>query len=312
MNNLIVLTGPTAVGKTDISIQLAKAIGGEIISADSMQVYKYMDIGSAKVKKEDMGGITHHLIDIIDPKDGFDVTMFKKLALEAIADIYSRGHIPIIVGGTGFYIQAILYDIDFSNNEDVSIYRKELENIASEGGAIGLHDRLAKVDPEAAKNIHPNNTKRVIRALEYYKNTGNKISAHNNEQRKHTSPYNFAYLVLNDDRDKLYQRIDLRVDRMLEEGLLEEVRHLKDMGLTRDMVSMQGIGYKELLAYLDEEYSLEDAIYIVKRDSRRYAKRQLTWFRREKDVTWLDRTKLGENSAILEFIIDLLKKRGIL
>lgn len=311
MNNLIVLTGPTAVGKTDISIQLAKAIGGEIISADSMQVYKYMDIGSAKVKKEEMDGIPHHLIDIIEPKDGFDVTIFKKLALEAITHIYSRGHIPIIVGGTGFYIQAILYDIDFSDNEDVSVYRKELEDIALENGAMYLHNMLALVDPESAKSIHPNNTKRVIRALEYYKNTGNKISTHNNEQREHTSPYNFAYFVLNDDRDKLYQRIDLRVDKMLEAGLLEEVRHLKDMGLTKDMVSMQGIGYKELLAYLEGEYSLEEAIYIIKRDSRRYAKRQLTWFRREKDVIWLDRTKLGEDNAILDYIIDLLKKRGI-
>ncbi|SEU30681.1 tRNA dimethylallyltransferase [Lacrimispora sphenoides] len=288
MRPLIIITGPTAVGKTTLSVRLAKAIGGEIISADSMQVYRHMDIGSAKIKKEEMDGVPHYLIDVLDPEEEFNVTVFQKMAKEAVEEIYSHGHIPIVVGGTGFYIQALLYDIDFTENgEDTSI-RMELEKLGKERGAEFLHNLLRDIDPDSADEIHENNMKRVIRAIEYYRQTGERISEHNKRERQKKSPYDFLYYVVNTDRPRLYERIDQRVDLMLEQGLVEEVMHLKDMGLTRDMVSMQGLGYKEILDYLQGIYTLEEAIYILKRDTRHFAKRQITWFKRERDVRWLD------------------------
>lgn len=285
---LIILTGPTAVGKTDLSITLAKAVNGEIISADSMQVYKYMDIGSAKITKEEMDGVKHYLVDEFEPDEEFNVVKFQEYAKKYIEEIYSKGKIPILVGGTGFYIQAVLNDIDFTETKEDTSYRKELEALALEKGAEYLHDRLKEVDEVSSNQIHHNNVKRVIRALEFYKQTGQKISEHNEEQKQKNSPYNFVYFVLNDEREILYERINRRIDRMIENGLLDEVRYLKDKGFTKDMVSMQGLGYKEILSFLAGEISLEEAICILKRDTRHFAKRQITWFKREPDVIWLN------------------------
>ena len=290
---LIILTGPTAVGKTKASIGLAKAVDGEIISADSMQVYRHMDIGSAKIKPEEMEGIPHHLIDVLEPDDEFHVVKFQQLAKKAMREIWERGHIPIVTGGTGFYIQALLYDIDFDENEKEDACRKELEAYAKEHGAEALHEKLAFVDPASAEMIHPNNIKRVIRALEFYEQTGKRISEHNETQRQRESPYAFAYFVLTDDRAHLYERINRRVDQMIEEGLVNEVQALKDKGYTKQLVSMQGLGYKEILDYLDGNCTLEEAIYTIKRDTRHFAKRQLTWFKRERDVIWINKQSFG-------------------
>ena len=310
---LIILTGPTASGKTALSVELAKRIGGEIISADSMQVYRYMDVGSAKVTIEEMEGVPHHLIDVLDPQDSFNVVTFQEMAKEAMKKIYANGHIPIVAGGTGFYIQALLYDIDFTDNDGDMEYRHQLEELAKEQGAEVLHSMLKEVDPPSAEAIHANNVKRVIRALEFYKKTGQRISDHNEEERQKESPYNFAYYVLNMDRATLYDRIDLRVDKMIEAGLEEEVKQLKAMGCTRDMVSMQGLGYKEILDYLNGELSLEEAVYILKRDTRHFAKRQLTWFKREKDVTWVTQENFGfDREKILNWMTEDLKVRGII
>ena len=292
---LVILTGPTAVGKTKASIRLAKAINGEIISADSMQVYKHMDIGSAKIKPEEMEGVIHHLVDVLEPHEEFHVVRFQEMAKQAMEEIYERGHIPIVVGGTGFYIQALLYDIDFTEDDGDDVYRKELEALAKEKGADHLHNMLEEVDPESAKEIHANNVKRVIRALEFYHLTGEKISVHNQREREKESPYEFRYFVLNDERANLYKRIDARVDQMIEEGLVEEVRALKNKGYYKEMVAMQGLGYKEIFEYLDGEITLEEAVYKIKRDTRHFAKRQITWFKREKDVIWLNKQDYGYN-----------------
>ena len=310
---IVVLTGPTAVGKTELSIQLAKVIGGEIISADSMQVYKHMDVGSAKITPEEMDGVRHYLVDELEPFDEFHVVKFQEYAQKYLNEIYAHGKIPIIAGGTGFYIQALLNDIDFTDQESDSAYRKELEALAEEHGNQYLHDRLKEVDPESAEAIHPNNRKRVIRALEFYQETGRKISEHNAKEQMRTSPYNFAYFVLNDERSHLYKRIDARVDKMIEDGLEAEVRRLKEMGCTKDMVAMQGIGYKEMLSYLDGSYSLEEAVYIIKRETRHFAKRQITWFKRERDVIWLNKNEFDyKNEAILAYMIKILKEKAII
>lgn len=301
---LIVLTGPTAVGKTKLSILLAKALGGEIISADSMQIYQQMDIGSAKVTVEEMEGVRHHLIDVLSPLEECNVSTFQKLCKEAIAEIYDRGHIPILVGGTGFYIQAILKDVNFEETEESPI-RVKLEAEASRFGPAYMHDKLSKIDPESAKLIHENNVKRVIRAIEYYELTGQKISEHNKAQMQNESPYDYSYYVLTMDREKLYERIEFRIDQMLKDGLVEEVKKLKQLGCKRGMTSMQGLGYKEILDYLDGEYSLEEAVTILKRDTRRFAKRQLTWFRRETDVIWIDKdTFEGDDKKICDYIVN--------
>ena len=303
---LIVLTGPTAVGKTKLSIALAKAVNGEIISADSMQVYKYMDIGSAKIRPEEMCGIKHYLVDCLDPRDpeSFNVTRFQQMAKNAMEEIYDKGKVPILVGGTGFYIQSVVYDIDFTENDADTGYRTMLEQMAEEKGAEYLHDMLKVVDPKAAEEIHFNNVKRVIRALEFFQKTGSPISAHNEAERQKESPYELYYFVLNDDRAKLYERIDMRVDLMIQEGLVEEVKRLLDMGCTRDMVSMQGLGYKEIIDYLQGDLTLEEAIYIIKRDTRHFAKRQLTWFRRERDVRWINKSDFSSEEEILAEILE--------
>ena len=314
MNNrpLIILTGPTAVGKTALSIGLAKAVDGEIISADSMQVYRKMNRGTAKIQQSEMQGVRHHLIDILDPGEDFNVVLFKKYALEAMKDIYSRGKIPVVVGGTGFYIQALLYDINFEDNDNDMSYREELQTLAAEHGNSYIHDMLAGVDPESAEKIHENNVKRVIRALEFYKKTGTKISEHNEAESQKESPYNFEYFVLNDDRQKLYDRIDRRIDIMLEDGLLDEVKSLVDEGYSRDLVSMQGLGYKEMIDYIQERYTLDEAVYTLKRDTRHFAKRQVTWFKREKQVTWVNKNEFDSEADILSFMIERLREKEII
>lgn len=310
---MVILTGPTAVGKTALSIRLAKEINGAVISADSMQVYRHMDIGSAKIRPEEMQGVKHYLIDILEPEEEFHVVRFVEEAKAALEEIYRNGQIPIIAGGTGFYIQALLYDINFDGQDCDADYRRELEQIAEEKGPEYLHQMLEEVDAESAKAIHANNTKRVIRALEFYHVSGKKISEHNETEHQKESPYNFAYFVLTDERERLYKRIEARVDAMMEEGLLDEVRLLKERGATKEMVSMQGLGYKEILAYLDGEISLERAVYLIKRDTRHFAKRQLTWFRRERDVIWFDKEQYAyQEDAILADMLTILKEKAIL
>lgn len=305
---LIILTGPTAVGKTELSIRLAKAVNGEIISADSIQVYKYMDIGSAKVTKEEMDGVKHYLIDVLEPTDEFNIYVFKKLAMEAIEEIYSKGKIPIIAGGTGFYIQSVLYDIEFSEEEGDRSYRHELEEKAAREGVSVIHKMLEEIDPKAALEIHENNLKRVIRALEYYHETGRRISEHNEEQRQKVSPYDYKYYVLNMAREKLYERINLRVDIMLENGLIDEVQKLKNMGYSKELVSMQGIGYKEIREYVDGNVTYDEAVETLKKNTRNFAKRQLTWFRREESVTWLNHEEFDcDKDRILSFMLEDLK-----
>lgn len=326
LNKLIILTGPTATGKTDLSISLAKALDGEIISADSAQVYKGLDIGSAKITKEEMKGIRHHLIDIYEPDFPFDVTVFQKKAKEAIAQIYDRSKTPIIVGGTGFYIQSVLYDIDFDTETEESQYRKEMEDYLEKTGDIdSLYEELKRVDPGSAEKIHKNNHRRVIRALEYYKIHGTPISLHNEKERQKEAAFDSRYYVLTMNRELLYQRIDKRVDIMKSMGLLEEVKKLRDMGYGRELTSMQAIGYKEIYEAFDilekrgisienPEYNdvINEAFDRIRLNTRHFAKRQLTWFRREKDVIWLDKDVFSENyrlsseetnERILEYIL---------
>lgn len=309
---LIILTGPTAVGKTALSVELAKAVNGEIISADSMQVYRHMDIGTAKITPEEKKGVPHYLIDELDPGEDFNVVLFQQLTKKYMADIYAKGKIPILAGGTGFYIQAVLYDIDFTDNDTDFSYRDQLTALLEEKGADHLYEMLKDKDPESATAIHPNNSKRIIRALEYLRLTGDRISEHNKEQREKESPYNFCYIVLNKDRAKLYEAINERVDIMLENGLIDEVKKLAAMGYTKDMVSMQGLGYKEILAYLEGEYSLDKAIEILKRDTRHFAKRQLTWFKREKEVLWVDKEKFLSEEELLQHLISVLELKQII
>lgn len=306
---LIVIAGPTACGKTDLSINLAEKIGGEIISGDSMQVYKLMDIGTAKPTAEETRGIPHFLIDELYPDEEYNVMIFQKKAKEYMKEIYDRGHIPIIVGGTGFYINALVYDNDFTEEESSSI-RDELYIIAETEGKEKLHDMLADIDIEYAQSIHPNNVKRVARAIEYYRLTGEKMSEHNKSAKEKESPYNTAFFVLNMDRQKLYERIDMRVDIMMENGLENEVRKLIDMGYSHELVSMQGLGYKEFIPYFNGEISLEKAVDDIKKYTRHFAKRQLTWFRRQTEGIWIDMTG-GDKEKALSQIINEIEKRNI-
>lgn len=310
---LIILTGPTAVGKSALSVKLAKAIDGEIISADSMQVYRHMDIGSAKITHMEMEGIPHYLIDILEPSDDFNVVRFQTLAKEAIQYIYAKGKIPILAGGTGFYIQSVLYDIDFTETADDGPLREQLEEFVRKEGAEALFERLRRIDAKSCETLHPHNVKRVIRAIEFYEKTGGKrISEHNEKEHGKESPYCFLYFVLHDERATLYERINKRVDTMLANGLVEEVMRLKDMGCDKSLVSMQGLGYKEILEYLDGACSLEDAVYRIKRDTRHFAKRQLTWFRRERDVTWISRQDFKTDAQILAHMLALLSEKEIM
>lgn len=306
---LIILTGPTAVGKTALSIGLAKAVGGEIISADSMQVYKGMDIGTAKIAPEEMDGVPHYLVDELEPWEEFNVVVFQKLCKQYMEQIYAKGRIPIIVGGTGFYIQSVLYDIDFTENEADTSYRQMLERKAEDEGAEVLHQELAKVDQESAEQIHPNNVKKVIRAMEYYHQTGQKISEHNETQRQKESPYDFIYYVLSLPREILYDRINKRVDLMRQEGLEEEVKRLEERGCTREMVSMQGLGYKEILDAFTGKCTMDEAFDKIKLETRHFAKRQFTWFRRERTVTWLDKEKYDGEDELLAHCVEEIRER---
>lgn len=300
MKDLIVLTGPTAVGKTSLSIALAKAVDGEIISADSMQVYKYMNIGTAKITEEEKCGIPHFLIDELEPDEEFNVTIFKNKVMGYIEDIKSRGKVPIIVGGTGFYIQSVIYDINFNEYGDDSNVRKKYEAMAETLGKSELHKKLALVDREYADSVSYNNVKKVVRALTFFEMTGEKLSEHNKRERERSSPFDFAYFVLTMDRKKLYERIDKRVDLMFDMGLVDEVKALMAKGYDKSLVSMQGIGYKEVIDYLNGETSLEECIDIIKRDTRHFAKRQLTWFKREKVVTYIDKDEFDAEDKCLK------------
>ena len=308
-NRLVVISGPTASGKSEIAVELARKIGGEVISADSMQVYRHMDIGSAKITLEEMMGVPHYMIDVAEPTENFDVARFAEEAKAHVRDIQRRGKVPILCGGTGFYIQAVTRDIDFTESGCDEAYRSELAKYAAAHGNEALHARLRENDPESADAIHANNVKRVIRALEYYRQTGEKISEHNIRESERPSPYDLHFYVIHCDRQALYDRIDRRVDFMMDMGLIDEVMYLKAMGLTRDMVSMQGLGYKEMLDYLDGMYDLEEAVRILKRDSRHYAKRQITWFKREKEAVWIRREDFNNDTfKIVDFLVNDLRK----
>ncbi|HHD2753140.1 TPA: tRNA (adenosine(37)-N6)-dimethylallyltransferase MiaA [Clostridium perfringens] len=307
-NDLLIIAGPTAVGKSDLSVELAKKLNGEVISVDSMQIYKYMDIGSAKIPKEEMGGIPHYLIDCVDPHKEFSVAEFKELATEKIKDIQNRGKLPILVGGTGLYINSIICNMNFAESDKDEAYREELEKIAEEHGNEYLHEMLRDIDLESYNSIHFNNRKRVIRALETYKLTGKPFSSFKAKNSIYETSYNIYYYVLNMDREKLYDRINKRVDIMFEKGLLEEVKALKAMGLTDDMQSMKGIGYKEVLYYLDGKISLEQCIEMIKQGSRNYAKRQLTWFRKDPRAIFIDKDNFASEEEISTKIInDIIK-----
>ena len=308
---LVIIAGPTAIGKSEIALKLAKMIGGEIISADSMQVYKRMDIGTAKLLPEDQNGVPHHLIDLLEPSEPFHVVRFQEMALQAADEILSRGHIPILTGGTGFYIGSVLYRTDFTQAQEDPAYRSELEEYARVHGSEKLHERLAETDPEAALAIPAGNVRRVVRAMEFYHLTGIRISEHNRRERERESAWNAAYFVLTDKRERIYERINLRVQKMLDLGLEDEVRRLKDEGCTRDLVSMKGIGYKEMLDYLDGFCTLEEAADKIRQETRHFAKRQLTWFRREKEAYWISREDYPEDDRILEIMLHVLNERNI-
>lgn len=358
---LIVIGGPTATGKSRLAAELGRRIGGEVVSADAMQVYRYMDIGSAKVTREEMLGVPHHMIDVTDPTEPMDAARYESMAKKCIDGILERGRIPILCGGTGFYIQAVTRGIDFGGREkrdntaipaagtdphgqgkngaeipgksaggtdareqdpdDVSgkgrtagsAYREQLRDIAETRGNAYLHSMLAVCDPEAARAIHPNNVKRTIRALEYFRDTGEKISDHNREEAARVSPYDLHFFVLTDEREKLYERIDRRVDFMFSAGLVDEVQYLRAMGLGASDVSMQGIGYRQVLAYLDGKMEYDETVRVVKRDSRHYAKRQVTWFKREKDAVWISRSDFdGDDFRILGEVLRQLAVSGLI
>jgi len=303
---IIVICGPTAVGKTKYAIETALHCNGEVVSCDSMQLYKYMDIGSAKPTPEEQAQVKHHLVDEIDPGEAFSVAKYQKLAKAAIEDIFSRRKTPVIAGGTGLYLNSLLYDMDFSAPPRDEAYREQLYKDAEEFGPIYLHNKLQLVDPDAAARIHPNNIKKVVRALEAAEE-GNKVKDFSTELQP-TKDYTAKLIGLTRDRTELYDRINLRVDMLIDMGLLEEVRKLLDMGLSEGDISMKGIGYKEIIGYYHGEYDLEEAIRLVKKNTRRYAKRQLTWFKRYDDMQWFDISTYENDSACLEEIFTWLEK----
>ncbi len=304
MKPLIIIAGPTASGKSAAAVALSKRLQGSVISADSMQVYKGMDIGSAKITAQEMQGIDHYLVDIIEPTDPWNVVRFQEEAKNALDTIVSKGELPILCGGTGFYIQSLLYDIDFTETQEDTSYREELQKIADEQGPEVLYKMLEEVDPKEAEENHPNNVKRLIRALEFYKQTGQKISDHNEVQHEKEPAYDVCFFVLTMDRAKLYERIDKRVDLMVEQGLVEEVERLKAQGLTQNDVSMQGLGYRQILDYLDGSITLEDAVTEIKTQTRHFAKRQLTWFKREQArldrLVWVDVDSYKDTNAMYD------------
>ncbi len=310
---LIILSGPTATGKTDLSVLFAMRHDLEIVSADSAQVYKGMDIGSAKITEDEKKGVPHHLIDVCDVNEDYSAFRFKEMAEEAVAGIYDRGKVPLVVGGTGFYIQALLKGVNFDDDGPDEEYRNSLQKTADEKGASILHAMLRQVDPESADKIPEGNVKRVIRALEYHHLTGRCISEHNEEERLREPKYNSAYFVLIDDRELMYERIDKRVDKMIDAGLEREVRDLLEKGVDPSSTAMQAIGYKEMIPYINGKYSLEDAVYQIKLRTRHFAKRQVTWYKREPEVIYIRRGEFdGDNSKMADFMYRECVKRGIL
>lgn len=304
-DKILIIAGPTAVGKTSLSIKLAKELDGEIVSTDSMQIYKHMDIGSAKITKEEMDGVPHHMIDVVDPSTSFSVAEYKEMASKCINDIISRNKLPILVGGTGLYINALTCNMNFTEAESDEEYRRELERLADENGNEFIHNMLKEIDPISYRDIHFNNRKRVIRALEVYKLTSKPFSSFNSGDDFYNGPYDVKYYVLNMDRAKLYDRINLRVDIMIENGLIDECIKLKDMGYTSFMQSMQGIGYKEIFYYLEDKISYSEAIDMIKQGSRNYAKRQLTWFRRDPRAVILNKEEMTEEEIFERIVRDL-------
>ncbi len=301
--NLFILLGPTAIGKTSISIDLAKKLNGEIISADSMQIYKYMDIGSAKVTEEEMSGVKHHLIDFLYPDEDFTVANYKNKAEKLISIINKKNKLPIVAGGTGLYINSLVYNLNFAKVAPNEQIRFKLENIANKKGNQYLHDKLKEIDELSAAKISPNDQKRVVRALEIYQLTGKTMSEYNKNFRSPVESYNLVMIGLNMDRSKLYERINNRVDLMIDQGLVKEVEHIISLGYNKDLVSMQGIGYKEIIMYLEGEFSLDESIELIKRKSRNYAKRQLTWFRRDKRINWIDLDEYSKLEEVSEYIV---------
>ena len=286
---IVVIIGPTAVGKTKYAIRIAQNLDGEILSADSMQVYEHMNIGSAKPTDEELATVRHHLIGEVDPLQEWSAAEYQKKAKIWIDEMFSRGKLPIICGGTGLYVNSLIYDMDFSTAKGDESLRKELQLLADTMGGQALHDRLTKVDPTAAERIHPNNIKKMIRAIEVVETAGKGIPAFDGVFQK-SGDYDSIMIGLNIDRQILYNRIEQRVDAMIEAGLVDEVRMLLALGLTEDDNSMKGIGYKELIGFLQNEYSLEEAVKKIKQNSRNYAKRQMTWFRRYDNIKWFDLT----------------------
>lgn len=306
---LITISGPTACGKTAVSVELAKIINGEIISADSMQVYKYMDIGTAKITEKEKQGIKHYLIDALYPDEEFSIAVFQKMAKEALSEIYDKGKMPILVGGTGFYVNGLIYDNDFTPGEKDDKMRLMLEKDAAEKGNEYVHNILRELDPEYAETVHPNNVKRVIRAIEFCRDTGEKFSEYNARERLREPAYDVKSFILNMDRDLLYERIEKRIDIMLKNGLVEEVKGLMEK-YSENLVSMKGLGYKEIIGYLNGEYSLEEAIYILKRDTRHFARRQLTWFKHQSNGMWINMQDYESPKAAAEFIAKEITKEN--
>ena len=307
MKDIIVVAGPTAVGKTQYAIELAKKLDGEIVSCDSMQLYKFMDIGSAKPTPDELSQAQHYLVDEIDPREPFSVAEYQRMATEAIRTIHEKGKTPIISGGTGLYLNSLLYEMDFGADVADDGYRKELEDYAAEHGAEALHARLAEKDPAAAERIHPNNIKKVVRAMEAVEKGGKAIKPFT-EVQKENPAYRPFLIGLTRDRQELYDRINLRVEILMEQGLLQEVEGLFNMGLTEDNISMKGIGYKEIIQHLKGEYSLEEAVDKIKQNTRHYAKRQLTWFRRYDKMEWFDLSAYDSSEQALEDMLSWLKK----
>ena len=301
---LIVIAGPTACGKTNLSIELAKLINGEIISGDSMQIYKYMNIGTAKITDKEMNNINHYMIDEIYPDEEFNIKIFKEKAVQYMSIIYNNNKLPILCGGTGFYINALVNDNNFMETTTNHKLRDYLYNYAEKFGNLALHKKLEEIDPDSAKKIHYNNIKRIIRAIEFFENTKIPISLHNKEEKEKLSPYNIAFIVLNMKREILYDKINIRVDNMIKSGLVQEVKKLIDMGYNENLVAMKGIGYKELIPYINNKISLEDAIYEIKKSTRHFAKRQITWFKRQtKNSLWIDLSEMDKKTAIEKILI---------
>ncbi len=302
---IVIITGPTAVGKTSLSIQLAKEIDAQIISADSMQIYKYMDIGSAKVTEEEMQGVKHYLIDEVSPDYAFSVSEFQERANKYIKEIDSENKSVIVTGGTGLYLNSLIYDMDFANSNSNNELRESLRIELEENGIDYMHDKLRALDEDSANRIHKNNTKRVIRAIEVCM-SGEKMNDFTNDL-KLNEDYQSIIIVLNRDRAHLYERINKRVDIMMESGLIQEVKNLLDMGYTKENISMQGIGYKEIVNYLEGQYDLDEAIELIKRGSRKYAKRQLTWFRRYNDALWYNLDEYDNEDKLKDDILSIIK-----